>query len=119
MDFFDNAIDVAKETIDIVSKKTNEVVNTGKQKFNVASLENKRTKDFEALGEIYYDLIKGTEIECPKTKALVEAISDKNAKIAELKENLNAKSKRTCPNCSAAIEDNAVYCSACGAKIEI
>ncbi len=120
MDFFDNAIDKAKEAIDIVSKKTNEVVNTGKQKFDVASLENKKTKDFESLGEIYYNLIKDTEIEDQNIKVLVDAINDKNSKISELKQNINtAKCKRTCPVCSASISDTAVYCSVCGAKLEI
>ncbi len=120
MDFLDNAIDKAKEAFDIAYKKTNQVVNTGKQKFDIASLQNKRSKDFEALGEIYYELIKNTEIEDQDTKILVEAINDKNAKIAELKEEVNtAKCKRTCPVCAAAISETAVYCSACGAKLEI
>ena len=101
MDFLDNAIDKAKEAIDIAYKKTNQVVNTGKQKFDIASLQNKCSKDFEALGKIYYELIKNTEI-------------------AELKEEVNAaKCKRTCPVCAAAINENSVYCSACGAKLEL
>ena len=58
MDFFDNALDKARETIDIVSKKTGEVVMAQKQKFDIATLQNKRAKDFEKLGEIYYNLIK-------------------------------------------------------------
>ena len=119
MDFLDNAIDKAKEAIDIACKKTNEVVNTGKQKFDVASLQNKRSKDFEVLGEIYYNLIKNTEIEDENTKILVDAITEKNQKIAELKEEINtAKYKRTCPVCSAAISEKAVFCSACGTKLE-
>ena len=63
MDFFDNALDKAKEAIDIVSKKTGEVVTAQKQKFDIASLENKKAKDFEKLGEIYFSLIKDAEIE--------------------------------------------------------
>lgn len=119
MDFLDNAIDKAKEAFDIAYKKTNQVVNTGKQKFDIASLQNRCSKDFEALGKIYYNLIKNTEIEDQDTKFLVEAINDKNAKIAELKEEINAaKCKRTCPVCAAAISENSVYCSACGAKLE-
>ena len=118
MDFLDNAIDKAKEAIDIARKKTNEVVNTGKQKLDIASLQNKRSKDFEALGEIYYNLIKDTEIDDANTKLIVEEINFKNQKISELNQEINsAKYKRTCPACMAANSENAVYCSACGEKL--
>lgn len=120
MDFFDNAIIKAKDAIDIASKKTSEVVNAGKQKFDIASLENKRSKDFAALGEIYFNLIKDNEIEDIATKELVDAINDKNKKIAIAKQEINnMKNKRTCPNCSAAIAQDAIYCSSCGAKLII
>lgn len=120
MDFFDNALDKAKEAIDIVSKKTGEVVNAQKQKFDIASLENKRSKDFEKLGEIYFSLIKNSDIEDAQTKELVEAIIEKENEIAQLNDELNAvKNKRICPNCQANISKNSVYCSACGTKLEI
>lgn len=119
MDFLDNAIDKAKEAIDIACKKTNEVVNTQKQKFDIASLENKRTKDFERLGEIYFNLIKDTDIEDTETLDLVDAVKQKNAKILELKEEVNsAKYKRLCPACGAYISETAVFCHICGTKLE-
>ncbi len=120
MDFFDTALNKAKETLDIVTKKTGEVVTAQKQKFDIASLENKRTKDFEKLGEIYFGLIKDAEIEDGETKALVEAIIKKENEIFQLKDELNAtRYQRICPNCQASISKTAVYCSACGAKLEI
>ena len=120
MDFLDNAIGKAKEAIDIACKKTNEVVNTQKQKFDVASLESKRAKDFEQLGQIYYNLIKDTEIDDAEVKLLVESIIEKSNKIYELKDEINSiKYKRFCPVCAANISETAVYCSACGAKLEI
>ena len=57
MDFLDSAIDKAKEAIDIVSKKTEEVVTIQKQRYNLAALKNKRSKALQALGKIYFDLI--------------------------------------------------------------
>ena len=44
MDFLENALDKAREVIDVACKKTNEVVITEKQKFDIASIENKRAK---------------------------------------------------------------------------
>lgn len=120
MDFFDNAVNKAKEVFDVAYKKTNEVVTTQKQKFDVSSIENKRNKDYARLGEIYYDMIKDTEIENAEVKALVSEIADKTQKIKELKEEINAaKNKRICPNCAANIDENALFCSVCGAKLTI
>lgn len=120
MDFLDNAIDKARELFDVASKKTNEVVTTQKQKFDVSSIENKRSKDFQKLGEIYFDMIKDTEIENEEIKSIVEEITLKNQKINELNEEINnAKNKKICPTCSAAIDKNSVFCSFCGAKLTI
>ena len=44
MDFLDNAVNTAREAFDIAYKKTGELVNSQKQKFDIASLENKRKK---------------------------------------------------------------------------
>ena len=46
MDFLDNAIIKAKETIEVVSKKTSEIVTTEKQKFDVSTLKAKLQKDY-------------------------------------------------------------------------
>lgn len=119
MDFLDNAVSKAKDAFDIAYKKTNTVVNTQIQKFDVASIENKRAKDFEKLGKIYFELLKNTDIEDNDTKAVFDAIIEKNEKIDELKKKINStKNKRICPECSAIIDDNAVFCSSCGVKLQ-
>ena len=77
MDFFDDAVNKAKEALDVACKKTNEVVTTQKQRFDIASLEAKRTRDFEALGRYYYAEIKDAEITDEKAAELVTAINAK------------------------------------------
>ena len=95
-----NAVNIAKEAFDIAYKKTEEVVTTQKQKLDVVSIENKRAKDFTALGEIYFNMIKDSEIDNIQVKELVDAIKEKNQKIADLKNEINAtKNKRICPEC--------------------
>lgn len=119
MDFFDNAVNKAKEVFDVAYKKTNEVVNTQKQKFDVSSEENKRAKLYERLGEIYFESLKDAENLEGEIKDLTDEIKEKNEKIKALKEEIyNAKNKRICPNCSANIESNSVFCNKCGAKLE-
>ncbi len=118
MDFFDDVVNKAKEAIDVASKKTGEVVNTQKQKFDIASLENKRAKDFAVLGEIYYNKIKDGEAQDENISELVLSIKEKSEKIEKLKAEVNsAKNKRICPKCGAAIEQTSNYCNACGEKL--
>ena len=118
MDFFDDMLSKAKDAIDVASKKTGEVVNTQKQKFDIASLESKRAKDFAVLGEINYNKIKDGEALDENISELALAIKEKSDKIDALKAEINsAKNKRICPKCGAAIDQISNYCNACGEKL--
>ena len=118
MDLLDNAINKAKEVIYVAYKKTGEVVTTERQRFDVASLKSKRDKDFLALGKLWFEIIKDDESVSDEVKAIVNEIKQKNEKIEELNtEILNTKNKRVCPNCSAAIDNNATFCSSCGSRV--
>ena len=117
MDFLDNATVKAKEIFDVARKKTNETVGIQKQKFNIGSLENKRSKDFEVLGEIFYNKIKNGDVVDADVSEIVSSIDEKNDKIKQLKEEINTvKNKKICPKCGLAIDVNSNYCSACGEK---
>lgn len=120
MSFIDDAINKTKEVFDVACKKTDEVVTTQKQKFSIASLESKREKDFADLGRIYFELAKNSTDLTNEARNLVDAISEKNAEIARLNQDIqNTKNKRICPNCNANIDVNSVYCNNCGAKLTI
>lgn len=118
MDIFDNAVNKAKEAFDVACKKTGEVVNVQKNKFDLATLESKKAKDFEALGKIYYESVKDSADNSPNVQELVEAIKIKNDKIEELRKDIRiAKNKRVCPNCSSEVDKDAAFCSSCGAQL--
>ena len=120
MDFFDDAVSKAKEVFGVAKRKTEDVVTTQKQKFDIASMENKLEKDYAMLGKLYFKAIGNDEIEDENVKSIVDAIKEKNQKIAEIKEELSAaKNKRICPKCMAEIDANAVFCSACGERVII
>lgn len=91
MDFFDNALNKAKEALEIVSQKTEEVVATGKQKYNIATLENQCNKSFKALGQLYYNKAKDAEIEDTEIKFLVDSISQTKAEIEAIKMELESE----------------------------
>lgn len=117
MDFLENAVGKAKEVFEIAYKKTEGAVNTGKQKIDVAAIENKLSKDYEALGKLYYESIKDAEDLGEDIAALKSSIEEKLENIASIKDEINrAKNKVNCPQCGAIIEKDAIYCSACGAK---
>ena len=119
MGFFDDALNKTKEVLDVAYKKTEEVVTTEKQKFDVSSLKSKREKDFASLGKIYFEQIKDAEDLSDEEKSLVLAIKEKSAEIDRLYTEIqNTKNKRVCPNCSAAIDKKSVFCNSCGAKLE-
>ncbi len=119
MDFLDDAVVKVKDFFDVACKKTDEIVTTGKQKFDVASIEGKRAKIYEALGKLYYNELKDMEIEDKKTKALFDEIKEMTEKIDGLRENINStKNKRSCPSCGAAVDKLSVYCNICGERLE-
>ena len=120
MDFFDDAVSKDKEVFGVAKKKTEDVVTTQKQKFDIASMENKLEKDYSALGKLYFKIVENEEIEDENVKSIVEMIKEKNQKITEIKEEMSAnKNKKICPKCLAEIDVGAVFCSACGERINI
>ncbi len=122
MGFFEDALTKTKEALDIAYKKTEEVVNTEKQKFDISSIKSKREKDYAALGKLYYNTVKDNTDEglSDDIKQLISSISEKTAEIDRLnREVQNAKNKRICPVCNANIDINSVYCSVCGAKLTV
>ncbi len=90
MDFFDNALNKAKDAIDIACSKTDKIVTEQKQKFDIAALKKKRKVDFENLGKIYYKKECGEEVSEDDIKSLIDKITDKNKKIKELRDEIEA-----------------------------
>lgn len=88
MEFFENAVNKAKDVFDVACKKTGEVVNTGKLKLDIATLENKMAKDFEKLGRIYFDQIKDSDEYDEATLKLKNAIFEKQEIINKIKEEI-------------------------------
>ena len=117
MDFLDGAITKAKEVLDVACKKTNEVVTEQKQKFDIASIETKRAKDYKKLGELYFNEVKDCDIENTEIKDLVDAIKEKNEKIELLKQEISElKAKKVCTACGELIDKDALFCANCGEK---
>lgn len=119
MGFLEDAISKTKEVFDVARQKTNEVVVTEKQKFSLASLKNKREKDFALLGKIYFEKVKDESNIDTQTRNIIDSIIEKNKEIERINEEIqNIKNKRTCPNCNAYVDENSAFCNRCGIKFD-
>lgn len=118
MDFFDQTFSKAKEVFDVAKKKTTDAVSLGKQKYDIAAMENRRNKSYEALGVLAFDLFKEDENASDEVKALVNQIKNETEEIEDAKrEVIKMKNKRICPNCQNTVEENSAFCNHCGEKL--
>lgn len=118
MGFFDDALNKAKETIDVVGQKTGEVVNVQKIRFEIAAVENKREKDLRELGRLYFSKYKNADDVPADMAAVINAIKEKSVKINLLKtEMAKVQDRKMCPECGEVIDADANFCRGCGAKV--
>ena len=117
---FENIIDKAKEVFEVAYKKTGEAVAAGKQKYDVSVLQNKLSKNYEALGHLCYKSVKkGHTIDLEATDSLNQKITARISRIEELKLEIMAlKNQKPCTVCGGAMDTDTVFCPLCGAKNE-
>ena len=82
MDFLNDTLDMAKELFIVAKEKTGEVVAAGKQKIDIATLENKLNKLYARLGKNAYVLFKDEE-NIPPQIADIMAQIDTNRELLE------------------------------------
>lgn len=119
MEKFNDVFDKAKQAVDIACKKTGEIVNTEKKKFNIAAVKNERDKLYLKLGKTYFDFLGETEACNDAAKSIVAAIKNKTEEIERLEEEMyNSKEKVICKNCKKENLKGSAYCSKCGMKLD-
>ena len=117
MDFFDEAVGKAKDFFAVAYKKTGEAVNTGKQKFDIASLENKLSKEYETLGRLYYNSVKNGEE--PDAEVSINEIDILNELIEQKRQEiLKNTSKQICSKCGKITVLTDAFCPACGERLK-
>lgn len=118
MNFFDEALEKAKVALDVAQKKTSEIVSVGKQKYDIASLENTLSKLYSKLGKKSFMYFSKEETNNTEIKEIVSQIKEQIEKIEEANAELSRlKNKRVCPVCAKNVDENSVYCNHCGAKL--
>ena len=109
----------AKNAADIAGKKTGEVVEVGKLKYQVKQMESDIEKTYAKLGAILYESKKNTE---DYEEIIALAISEIDA-LKEKQEDIEEKLRTVkqvikCESCSKENEMNAHFCVRCGASLE-
>lgn len=118
MDFLNDVLEKAKDVFDVAKEKTEEAVAVGKQKYDIAMLENRLNKSYGALGRICYENYKNDENAPDEIKALINEVeSEIKAVKAAYDQLAKMKSNRVCPTCNKAVSDEAAYCNHCGEKL--
>ena len=117
MGLFEQTTTKAKEIVDIAGKKTGDFIELQKLKINAASLQSAISKEYEALGRIFYENQKNES----ENLAYGEIISSIDNKLEDLKI-LNAKialakGEKSCPACCSVNNDDALFCNRCGQKL--
>ena len=115
MEFFEEVVGAAKDTFSAVCKKTEEVVSVQKMKINIASMESKLSKDYEALGRYCFEMVLAQENADEPAKALADEIVKRREEIKLAKQALYAaQGKAVCKNCGKEIAADAHFCPECG-----
>ncbi len=118
MDFLDEVLVKARDMFDIAKNKTEEAARIGKQKFDIASMENRLNKSYNALGRICYETYKAQDEISDELKALINEITSEIEAIEEARaEIVKIKSNRFCAKCGEPVTEAAIFCTHCGEKL--
>lgn len=117
-DMFDDFMDKARSVADTATKKTGEVVDMSKIRYEIKQTQWDIEKTYAKLGAIYYESRKSSE----SFEEVIElALSEIDAlvnKLEELEVRLRSYKKVTkCPSCGKENDQSFFFCSRCGADI--
>ena len=87
MNMFENAVEKIGEAFGVVASTTEKAVDVGKQKYNIAVLNNKLEKQYALLGKLFYESNKAVEVTA-SYKAAVDEITQLISQIKDAEEQL-------------------------------
>ena len=118
MDFLNETFDKAKDLFFVAKQKTEDAVNVGKQKIDIASYENKLTKLYAQLGKNAFEVLEKMENPAPQISDILAQIKSNKETLAKLQSELDKmQQKRICPACKSPVAENDAFCGKCGEKI--
>ena len=117
-DGFDKLLETAGRVVDSAAKKTGDLVDKGKDKMEIYSLQAKLSKAERQLGALVYMLRKTGQENEPMVKHYVDEIDVAKARIADLSGTGGAPAASgVCASCGEEGQEGAMFCRRCGAKL--
>lgn len=115
----DDIFDKAKSAVNVAAKKTEEVVEVSRLKFESAKLNNELAGVYEKLGHAVYEAKKGNYENNDLVESLCEDIDTLLADLDRINNDIaDKKNQVICPTCGASNVKESIYCSKCGTKVK-
>lgn len=115
----DDLMEKAREFADAAGKKTGELYELSKYKYECIRLSNELKKLYEKLGSTVYKQVKTGGSDNEEIDVITAEIDDRRLRIAEIKDIMaEMTNKKICKNCGTANPKDSVFCAQCGAKLE-
>lgn len=112
---FNEVVAKAKDIIDVAAGTAEKAVSVQKKKINIASIKSKLAKEYEVLGRAYYESLSKENAE--KLNQAVENVKARKEELRQAKKELaNEKENKVCASCGALVQQDAAFCSFCGAS---
>lgn len=120
MEFLDQVKKTATDVAQKVAKKSNELVEVSKIKYEVYDLNADIKKLYTEIGKQVYNQMKNSEALPEEISMKCEIIEAKFAKIEALKrKEKDLKKQITCPVCQKECADTDEVCPYCGADLAV
>lgn len=117
-EFVDEFVFMAKNAADVASKKTGEVVESSKIRYQMKQIEWEIEKAYAKLGAIVYESKKSDDNFDEVIQLAVREIDDLKQRYDELAGKLrDYKNVVKCPGCGRENENTDSFCSRCGSPL--
>lgn len=118
-DFIDEFVFMAKNAAGVASKKTEEVVEISKLKYQIKQAEWDLEKAYAKLGAIVYESKRSSEDFSDAILLATSEIDDLKQKAAHMEDTLRTYRKvKKCAKCGQDSDSSAAFCVHCGAPLE-
>ena len=118
-ELFEEFMDKAKIVADTATRKTGEVVDMGKLRYEIKQTQWDIEKTYAKLGAIVYESRKSSENFDEVIELAISEIDSLCSKLKELELRLRAHKKVVkCENCGKENARNFLFCSRCGSNLQ-
>lgn len=115
---FDDFLLKARDIADAAGKKTSEIYEVSKYKYECIKLNGEIKRLYEQLGSSVYSMVKGGYDNNELVESLTEEIDEHLDRLKAINELIaGMKNLSLCPVCGAKNSADSLYCSKCGSKL--